>query len=141
MIVYRLTNHRGLDGKGAAKQANNRWNNLGTRVVYCAGSAAVAKGEISRRTPLNLLPEGFELLLIEIPDDSVEDLEQLPERWDASPPGYGTKVVGDEFVQSQRKLALRVPSVYDKRSFNFLLNPLYPLFYRVKIVHSEPFYF
>ncbi len=141
MIVYRITNHRSLDGKGAAKQLNNRWNNYGTRMLYAAESIAVAKGEISRRTPLNLLPPGFEILSIEIPDASVWEPNELPQNWDQVPAGKGTKTFGDDFVASQKALVMRVPSVYDKGSFNYLINPQHPDFAKVKIVSVEKLYF
>ena len=141
MIVYRITNHRSLDGKGAAKQLNNRWNSYGTRMLYTAESVAVAKGEISRRTPLNLLPTGFEILSIEIPDNSVWVPKELPENWDQAPAGKHTKSFGDDFIRNQTSLAMRIPSVYDKGSFNYVINPQHPDFPKVKIVSIEKLYF
>lgn len=141
MIVYRITNHRSLDGKGATKLLNNRWNSYGTRMLYTAESIAVAKGEISRRTPLNLLPPGFEILAIEIPDNSIIKPEKLPPNWDEVPAGNATKKFGDDFVKATKALAMRIPSVYDKGSFNYIINPDHPDFAKVKLVSVEKLYF
>lgn len=140
MIVYRISNHRSLDGKGSARQINNRWNGYGTRMLYTAESIAVAKGEISRRTPLNLLPPGFEILTIELPDDSVFVPKKLPERWDEVPAGKQTKNFGDDFIKSGKALAMKVPSACDKKSFNYLINPDHPDFIRVRLLSTEPLY-
>lgn len=141
MIVYRITNHRSLDGKGAAKQLNNRWNSYGTRMLYAAESIAVAKGEISRRTPLNLLPSGFEILSIEIPDDSILTPKKLPKEWDQVPAGKFTKEFGDKFINDAKAVAMRIPSIYDKESFNYVVNPQHPDFAKVKVTSIEKLYF
>ena len=39
-----------------------------------------------------------------------------------------TRVIGDTWVEEQRSLALRVPSVVLPRSFNFLINPNHPAY-------------
>ena len=140
MIVYRITNHPELDGEGAARQLNNRWNSLGTRMVYCSGSIALAKGEISRRTPLALLPKSFQILHIELPEGAVSSPYDYPENWDDVPPGADSKEFGDQFILKAKYLALKVPSVFDKMSFNYLLNPLHSDFKRVMVVKSEPLY-
>ncbi len=140
MIVYRLTNHPELNGEGAARQINNRWNSTGTRMIYTAGSIALAKGEISRRTPLNLLPDGFIILHIELPNECILRPYGYPEGWDDVPPGNESKVFGDEFIDQSKYLALKVPSVFDKENFNYLINPRHPDFTKVRIVHQESFY-
>ncbi len=140
MIVYRITNFRALDGKGAAKQLNNRWNGLGTKMLYCAGSIAVAKGELSRRAPLHLLPAGFEILSIEIPESLIFMNPPLPEDWDDVPPNVRTKMLGDLFVKEKKYLAMRVTSAYDKQSDNFIINPDHPSFDKVKLLSTEPLY-
>ncbi len=141
MIVYRLTNHPELNGEGAARQINNRWNSPGTRMVYCAGSIALAKGEISRRTPLNLLPEGFMILHIEVPDECILKPYGYPEGWDEVPPGTDSKVFGDGFIAEVKYLAIKVPSVYDKESYNYLINPRHPDFTKVNVIKTESRYF
>ncbi len=140
MIVYRLTNHLSLDGKGAAKQYNNRWNSFGTRILYTAGSIAVAKGEISRRVPLNLLPKDFRILTLELPDNSLSEIDRLPPGWDVTPAGRLTKEIGDDFIKEGTYLTLQVPSIYDKSSFNFLINPVHKLMAQVRIVKQEELY-
>lgn len=140
MTVYRISNYAALDGKGALRALNNRWNNPGTPMVYCSESVALAKGEISRRIPLHMLPPGFLILTITFPDELLTALYPIPAGWDQVPPGQLTKTIGDEFVKAGKYLALRVPSAFDKNAFNVLLNPLHPLFHQVVMVGQEPLY-
>ncbi|MFY0686919.1 MAG: RES family NAD+ phosphorylase [Cyclobacteriaceae bacterium] len=142
MIVYRISKYLSLDGKGAAKQSNNRWNSYGTPIVYAAGSISLAKGEMSRRVPLNLLPiSDFQIMHIYLPDQFIVELDELPQNWDQSPQSHLTQQIGDRFLFENEYLGLAVPSVYDKECHNFLINPKHPEFGQVKVQKTEPLYF
>jgi RES domain-containing protein len=141
VIVYRLTRKRAeyLSGKGAY-QVGGRWNSPGVYMLYTAESLALAKCEVARHVNFEDVPDNYVVLAIEIPDDSICDIDNIPEDWKADPPDVVTKAIGDQFVERQNCIALKVPSVCDENSFNYLLNPQYPEYNsKVKIVKEKPF--
>ncbi len=76
MIVYRLSKSKysaDLSGKGAEK-AGGRWNSKGVAMVYTSASRALCTAEVSVHVPLGIVPVDYELVSIEIPDDSVTEV-------------------------------------------------------------------
>ena len=144
MIVYRIERKRYLDaalsGLGAASANGFRWNSLGTRLVYTAESRALATLEVYVHLDLSEdLPTDRYYVTIEIPDD-VKMVEiashDLPEDWDAKPPGISTRVIGDEFVIGHEAAVLRVPSSIVPGEFNYLINPLHPAAAGIRVVKA-----
>ena len=141
MIVYRLTRKRAeyLSGKGAY-QVGGRWNSKGVYMLYTAESLVLAKCEVARHVNFEDIPDDYVVLEIEIPDDSVCVVDKIPENWNADPPDVVTKEMGDRFVEREDCIALKVPSVCDENSFNYLLNPQHPEYkLKVKLVKELPF--
>ncbi|TRX58787.1 RES domain-containing protein [Fulvivirga sp. M361] len=143
MIVYRICqtyppDHDPLDGAGAFKHGG-RWNNKGTYVVYTAGSLALARSELARHINLELVPEGFRVYEIEIPDENYEELKPLPEDWNADPDPESTKISGDRFLKDKDHLCIKVPSVCDPSAYNYLLNPKSNDYDSVRIVNHYAF--
>lgn len=137
MIVYRITRAQyadSLDGKGAARSNSNRWNSRGTEILYASESEALARAELSGHVNLSLLPDAV-LMKIQIPEDEIEIVSDLPEGWTEVPPLSISKTIGDEFVNEGRHMGIAVPSRYDKTKYNYLLNPAFKFFSeKVKIL-------
>ena len=144
MIVFRLSKAKyshDLSGRGAEK-AGGRWNSKGTAVLYTSESRALCTAEIAVHLPLGIVPINYELTTINIPDTvDIQEVEELPEGWDASPPIRATQAIGDQFVSEGTSLVLKVPSVVIQGDFNYLLNPSHPDFDRVECLSTEPFGF
>ena len=82
MIVYRLAKaaFTALDGEGA-RLFGGRWNSPGRPMIYTAASPSLAVLEVLVHLdlPIDLMPDDYRLLAIEIPDDApIERLDQAP---------------------------------------------------------------
>lgn len=146
MIVYRLCrekHEKDLSGKGA-KIAGGRWNSKGTSILYTSQSRSLCSVEIAVHVPLGTLPRNYKMLTIEFPDSAkVKSLSKkdLPSDWKENPHPNSTQVIGDNFVNTNKYLVLKVPSAVVQGDFNYLLNPNHPDFKKVKIINTEPFEF
>ena len=145
MIVYRLSKSKysaDLSGKGAEK-AGGRWNSKGVAMVYTSSSRALCTAEVAVHVPLGIVPADYELVTIEIPDDSVTeaDIKDLPHDWRSFPHPDSTQKLGDRFVHEGKFLVLKVPSVVVQGEHNFLINPRHEAAAKVRVVYTEPFLF
>ena len=146
MIVYRLARSRfknDLSGKGA-ETAGGRWNSIGVPVLYTAESRSLCALEIAVHTPLNVVPEDYLMITIEIPDHSGKReifSKDLPAHWKSFPEMKFTQTMGDRFFREGKYLALKVPSAIINGDHNILLNPFHIDFRSIKIVSAEPFEF
>jgi RES domain-containing protein len=145
MIVYRLSKSKysaDLSGKGAEK-AGGRWNSKGVAMVYTSISRALCTAEVAVHVPLGIVPADYELVTIDIPDDSVTeaDIKDLPFDWRSFPHSDSTQKLGNRFIREGKFLALKVPSVVVQGEYNFLINPKHEAAARIRIVNTEPFFF
>ncbi|HRP90685.1 MAG TPA: RES family NAD+ phosphorylase [Edaphocola sp.] len=95
MIVYRVANLKykeaTLSGIGAEK-VGGRWNEIGTRAVYCSENISLALLEYYVHSEnIGTLPEKIVVAKIEIPNEFIiEELTELPERRNQYPYSSGT---------------------------------------------------
>lgn len=141
MRVYRITSHQyahaPLSGQGAAI-SGARWNSVGTRIGYTAGSPSLAILELLVHLPRDCVPPDQVIATIEVPDADIAVLTDLPQGWDRLPYSTAVQKAGDAWVRSARSLALRVPSAIVPREFNVLVNPLHPRMSAVRVLESGP---
>jgi RES domain-containing protein len=119
-----------------------RWHNAGRPILYTAESPAGALLEILVHLDREDLPDDFKLVEIDIDDAaSIETIEPsaLPPAW-RSDTG-GTRLLGDSWLKSGRRLLLRVPSVLAPRTWNYLLNPRHRDAAGLRILSTERFPF
>lgn len=141
MIVYRITGRKhasDITGSGAAIYGG-RWNKKGSPVLYTGISKEIALLEVVVHTPQSIIPK-LDILTIEIPDDSIEkiNLKKLPDNWGNYPAPTLLAEIAEEWIESNRSIALEVPSAIIHTSSNFILNCRHPEYNRVKIIeHSE----
>lgn len=138
MLVYRITHikyqEHTLSGIGAEK-FGGRWNEVGTRAVYCSENRSLALLEYYVHSDnVALLPKELLVAVIEIPDDlPIITLEKLPEGWNKYPYQTSTTKVFSNYVKEGDFFALKVPSTVVPMESNFILNPLYKGFSQVEI--------
>jgi RES domain-containing protein len=122
-----------LAGEGA-RRYGGRWNTAGRALVYAASSAALAVLEVRVHLdlPLELLPDDYVLLAIELGDVAIEELTRMP----ADPASFG-----DKWLAEQRSPVLQVPSVIVPESPNLLLNPAHRALARARIIRQRRFAF
>ena len=140
MITYRISDCKYIDdlsGKGAAMYGG-RWNSKDTYIVYTAQSGALALLEAvvhTGRVPVT----DYCMAAVEIPGDSIEsiDIKNLPQNWFTSPPPDYLREIGDNFIKSNKHLALKIPSVIMIEEHNYLLNPAHKDFKHVRIINRR----
>ncbi len=136
MIVYRVANVKykdsTLSGIGAEK-VGGRWNEVGTRAVYCSENISLALLEYYVHSEnISYLPKKILIAKIQFPDEFIiQELEELPDRWNQYP--YSSKTTG-VFTKDRNVFALRVPSTIVGLESNFILNPLYKEFGKVEVI-------
>jgi len=144
MKVYRIERRKNLEnplsGLGASRAQGNRWNSLGTELVYTSESRALATLEIVVHLDLSEdLPTDRYYVQIEIPDDITileVDSKDLPTDWDAKPPSVFTQSIGDEFRAGNEAAVLKVPSSIVPQEYNYLINPAHPESKRIKVTDT-----
>ena len=146
MRVYRLSKKKyahDLSGKGA-EMTGGRWNKAGTKLLYTSESRALCTAEVAVHTPIGIIPTDYYLTTIEIPDN-VEvyqlDKADLPRDWKSFPHSQTTQQIGEDFVEKNMYLVLKVPSAVVQGDYNYLINPLHKEFDSVTIVNNEVFSF
>lgn len=149
MTVYRIEREKylstTLEGIGAAKTEGYRWNSLNTYLVYTSESRALATLEVSMHLDLNEdLPIDRNYVEIDIPDD-IEILElgisDLPNDWDSNPPNLTTQFIGDQFVNDNEFVILKVPSGVVPPEYNYLINPRHRDASKIKVLSVIPMLF
>jgi len=136
----RAANYDPLDGSGGLYAAS-RWNQVGTRMVYLAGSPSLAVLE----TLAHVSPTEFgerKLLELEVPADSLETVSEalfLQLLRDAPKGNLEalTQEYGSRWAKGGTSLLLEVPSIVVPVEKNYLFNPQHPEAIRIKIVREE----
>ena len=130
-----------LSGEGA-RLNGGRWNSPGLPMVYTSSSLSLATLEIMvHLDDAEAFSRLFSWIPIGIPEDAVEilDASRLPPVWLDDETNHCTRAIGDEWMRSQRSLALAVPSVVTPGELNYLLNPLHPRFPELETGAASPF--
>ena len=135
MLAWRLCRalFADLSGEGASRYGG-RWNLPGRPIVYAASSAALAVLEVRVHLdlPLDLVPDDYVLLTIDLGEVSVELVKSVP----AAPSAFG-----DTWLRERRTSVLQVPSAIVAESSNLLLNPLHGDAKSFRMVEQRPFSF
>lgn len=144
MRVYRiaLTEYCDLSGEGA-RLYGGRWNLPGYAAIYAGGSVSVSLLErltIDTELFASERQKLYSVMEIVVPSELIihTALENLPQNWDATPPSSASQVFGRNMIK-QGVLCFGVPSVVDKTSMNYLINPLANGFQEVINYQIYPF--
>lgn len=128
MKIYRIARTEFCDTRGeGAKRYGGRWNLPGYAVLY--GSSTISSALLERLTidPELFASERYVLYSVmefDCPDQLVvtPPPDKLPKDWDAIPPQKSSQQFGCQLAQSGI-VCFAVPSVVDKSSLNYVLNP------------------
>lgn len=139
MVVFRIANAKyketTLSGIGAEK-VGGRWNEPGTRAVYCSENASLTLLEyyVHSQNIANL-PGEILVARIGIPDSfPIVELKDLPDGWNQYPYSTSSTSVFTELSRDRDFFALRVPSAIVGIEYNVILNPLFRDFGKVEII-------
>lgn len=111
-------------------------------MLYTASSISLSVLEMLVHVPLNLLPDDFSVLKIEIPDDTsfaALSIKDLPDNWREFPAPISLQEIGNQWIKSKNSLFLVVPSVAVPQENNLLINPLHAEFQKIKILETLSF--
>lgn len=130
-----------FSGEGA-KLYGGRWNEVGTKMVYAAGSLSLATLELLVHIEDRHLIENFySVAALTFAEKLVTEIKpkDLPTQWDSNECGYGTQAYGTKWISNKKSAILRVPSAVTPGEFNYLLNPDHPDFRKIKIGEMQTF--
>ncbi len=113
-----------MNGEGA-RLYGGRWNPPGLPAVYLAESRALAALEILVHAPREALLLEWSLISVEVPDGLIEHAGDavLPADWRNLPSSPGARRFGENWLRSNRSLAITLPSVILPEERALLLNP------------------
>ena len=145
--VYRICKTRyaatAFDGEGAFR-FGGRWNSRGTRIIYTAGSMALAALEMLVHLDDDEMLLAYSYVGANVPAElilSVQAFSPLPKNWSASPSPPALQRIGDEWVQTQASAVLEVPTSILPIEHNYLLNPAHPDFSKIVLKKPQRFVF
>lgn len=130
-----------FDGEGA-RLYGGRWNSIGTRLVYVAGSRSLATLEVLvHAEDISIIEGQYSVIPVTIPDDLVLRIpsDGLPSRWFSTVPVAETQLFGDRWVANSQSAVLEVPSAVTNEERNYLLNPSHPDFKLITTGDPMPF--
>lgn len=128
-------------GEGA-KLYGGRWNEIGTKMVYVAGSLSLATLELLVHIEDRHLIENFySVAEVTFSEKLVTEIKSkdLPKNWDANECGYGTQAYGTKWITSKKSAILKVPSAVTPGETNYLLNPDHPDFKKITFGKMKAF--
>ena len=122
-----------LSGDGTLRNGG-RWSSPGRRVVYLAGSLALASLELLVRLRDSDVLKAYRKLRVGIPPDLVKavDRQQLPADWARTRLHPVTQRIGDQWLDALGSAVLRVPSAVVIGEVNYIVNPAHPDFARLE---------
>jgi RES domain-containing protein len=142
LIAYRICDGArtatAFSGEGA-RLSGGRWNEKGTRLVYCASSVSLCMLEMLVHTPTR--PTGMVSLKLLIPDDiEIEEWTPaiLPPDWGSYPFPAAVQARCSAWVASATSVGVRVPSAVVPTEWNILINPQHPDWARCEVEPAEP---
>jgi RES domain-containing protein len=138
MRTWRISNFADLSGRGGLI-SEGRWHRLGTLVVYCTDHPSTALLEILVHATRQTVPDFYQLIEIDIPDDIKVENTTVREDWQSDI--EHTRTLGMDFIAGGRHAILDVPSVVMPLARNLLLNPLHPDASRISVTKTYRFPF
>ena len=133
MRVWRISNFADLSGEGGLL-IEGRWHFRGTPIVYCTDHPSTALLEILVHATRYTVPDYYQLLEIEVPDDIETFAPTIAMNWDRD--ADETRRIGARFIAEGIFALMNVPSVIMPKARNFLLNPAHADAGQIRIVET-----
>jgi RES domain-containing protein len=118
--IWRISNFADLSGRGGLLAAG-RWNFRGTPIVYCADHPSTALLEMIVHIDPEDLPATYQLLEIDVPDETALASPVLPGNWKMDIDA--TRRIGSDFIAAGKDAVMTVPCAVVPHAVNYLLNP------------------
>lgn len=146
MQVYRIAKTpyiHDLTGIGS-RTYGGRWNHTGIGLIYTSETRALATLETLVHVPLSIVPAGYSIAIIQIPESvSIHHiaLSKLPKNWKTYPALTMLGELGTKWANERKTLLLKVPSAIVEKEYNILINPLHAEMKLVKILKVKEYTF
>jgi RES domain-containing protein len=145
LTVYRIVVARDASQAYSGLESlenGGRWSAPGSRVVYAAGSVALAALEALVHLDRRPGRQRFVAVPAVIPPAmKIERCVRPPADWRALPPRRATRRRGSQWLRAGRAAVFAVPSVIVPTQLNYLLAPEHPDFELVTVGAPMPFRF
>jgi RES domain-containing protein len=124
-----------LSGQGA-KIYGGRWNAVGNAMLYSSFSPSLAMLEFACNA--SGITKTIQTSLLTLKLDSkvkieIITLNDLPVNWQQVPSPDSLKVIGNNWLKSNKTLAMKVPSAIMPLECNLLINSLHKDFFKLEI--------
>ena len=124
-----------LSGQGA-KMYGGRWNSVGNAMLYTSYSPSLAMLEFTCNA--SGIAKTIQTSLLTLKLDSkvkieIITLNDLPANWQQVPSPDSLKVIGNNWLKSNKTLALKVPSAIMPLESNLLINSIHKDFFKLEI--------
>jgi len=147
MLVYRISQTKYASSL-TASGIDGRWNPLHQKMIYTAGSVALACLEnLAHKSGASLAAGNFSLAIIEvegglkIEEVKIGALTSVNPQWNLVDNYNFTQKFGNDWLNAGSSAILKVPSAIIDLEYNYLLNPNHASFTGVKIVKVDRFNF
>jgi RES domain-containing protein len=138
MLIYRFGLKKfisDLSGQGA-KMYGGRWNSVGNAMLYTSYSPSLAMLEFTCNA--SGIAKTIQTSLLTLKLDSkvkieIITLNDLPANWQQVPSPDSLKVIGNNWLKSNKTLALKVPSAIMPLESNLLINSIHKDFFKLEI--------
>jgi len=147
MFLYRISQTKYASSL-TASGIDGRWNPLHQKMIYTAGSVALACLEnLAHKSGASLAAGNFSLAIIEVEDNlkieevKIGDLINLNPQWHLVDYYNYTQKLGNDWLNAGRSAILKVPSAIIDLEYNHLINPNHASFTSIKIVSVDRFRF
>ncbi len=145
--VYRICKTKyaakSFDGEGAFR-FGGRWNSRGTRMIYTAGSLALAALEMLVHLDDDSMLFNYSFISAKIPVElivKVEDICDLPKNWSVSPSPLNVQQIGNKWIQEKISAVLEVPTSIIPLEKNYLINPAHSDYKEIVLGSPKEFRF
>jgi RES domain-containing protein len=138
MLVYRIV-HRMYSKELYASGLEGRWNSDGKKVIYTAGSIALAFLENMIRRQGVGFNSDFKTMIIEIPDGlEIETIEpeDLPDGWREFTDYSKCQLIGNEWYDKGERVVLKVPSAVLPEESNYVVNATLADFKKIHLIDT-----
>lgn len=147
MLVYRISQTKYANSL-TASGIDGRWNQINQKMIYTAGSVALACLEnLAHRSGTSLAAGNFSLAIIEVEDGlkieevKIGDLASVNPNWHLVDHYNLTQKLGSDWLNAGSSAVLKVPSAIIDLEYNYLINPNDASFTGIKIVSVDRFTF
>jgi len=139
--IYRIAKQKfinDLTGEGA-RLYGGRWNKKGSAMLYFSEHLSLCVLEMLVHTDQQLITNNYYFIEVEISEKMIKSISEskLPFNWRSNNLISETQDFGNNWLQNNKELALRIPSAVLPSESNILINPNHIEVSKIKIIKTS----